>query len=483
MNPDGSNQTRLTTNTAVDLQPQWSPDGTKIVFRSERDGGGLSAIYVMNADGSGQTRLTFNGFDAAPAWSPDGTKIVYRSIRMDGNPDIYVMDADGSNQMRMTTDAANDAQPRWSPNGSQIVFMSQRDGNPEIYVMDSNGSNQTRLTDSAGEDANPDWRLDGLKIIFNSVRDGNYELYTMNPNGTGQFRLTNSATDDGLATWSPDGSKIIFSTNRDGNYEIYSMDADGSNPLRLTNEPTDDGSPDWQPATFPTCGAMQIDYGQSAGGHLGSESCVVNGRPTDLYTFNGITGQNIAISLDSVMAGGIQPFLQLIGTDGTTVIASHSGSINARIPPSGYFQLPASGSYTIRASTSPGNFGVYSLSLALQPAGPGSCSYAVSPAATFVSPTPNISTFGFDVLSGVGCPTVPVALGTNSEHITILSNSAGRVTFGVTANGDTNDRTGTIIVNNGESVHTITQFGTLPPSNDFFAQARDFVAGVCSDNG
>ena len=258
MNADGTNQTRLTMNTAVDLQPQWSPDGSKIVFRSERDGGGLSAIYVMQADGSNQTRLTNNGFDAAPAWSPDGTKIVYRSIRADGNPDIYVMNADGSNQIRLTTSPANDAQPRWSPTGAQIVFMSERDGNQEIYVMNADGGSQTRLTNSAGDDANPDWSPDASNIVFNSVRDGNPELYVMRANGANQTRLTNSATDDGLASWSPDGAKIAFTTNRDGDYEIYSINSDGTNPQRITNAAGTDGSPDWQPLVAPR--RTQFDF-------------------------------------------------------------------------------------------------------------------------------------------------------------------------------------------------------------------------------
>jgi len=259
MNSDGSNQTRLTVNSAVDLQPQWSPDGTKIVFRSERDGGGLSSIYVMNADGSNQTRLTQNAFDAAPAWSPDGTKIVYRSIRADLNPDIYIMNADGTNQIRLTTSPANEGQPKWSPNGAQIVFFSERDGNQEIYTMNADGGNQTRLTNSPGNDANPDWSPDGSIILFNSIRDGNNELYTMSANGANQTRLTNSPTDDGLGSWSPDGTKISFTSFRDGNYEIYVMNADGSNIQRLTNAPGEDGGADWQPLFAPRKNLFDFD--------------------------------------------------------------------------------------------------------------------------------------------------------------------------------------------------------------------------------
>ena len=83
INTDGSGETRLTNNAAIDTQPDWSPDGTKIAFTSNRDGN--SEVYVMNADGSGQTRLTNNlGFAGTPAWSPDGSRIAFTSDR-DGN--------------------------------------------------------------------------------------------------------------------------------------------------------------------------------------------------------------------------------------------------------------------------------------------------------------------------------------------------------------------------------------------------------------
>jgi len=85
-----------------------------------------------------------------------GSRIAFESVR-DGNGEIYVMDADGSNQTRLTNNPADDGSPAWSPDGSRIAFYSDRDGNYEIYVMDADGSNQTRITNNPAGDAFLDW--------------------------------------------------------------------------------------------------------------------------------------------------------------------------------------------------------------------------------------------------------------------------------------------------------------------------------------
>jgi ribosomal protein L13 len=250
MDADGSNQTRLTDNSAIDVSPVWSPDGTRITFMSYRDGN--SEIYVMDADGSNQTRLTDNATgDWVPAWSPDGTKIAFSSNR-DGGDEIYVMDADGSNQTRLTDNAYDDYAPAWSPNGTKIAFESKRDGNSEIYVMDADGSNQTRLTDNSASDTSSTWSPDGTKIAFSSNRDGGDEIYVMDADGSNQTRLTDNSASDASPAWSPDGTKIAFSSDRDGNEEIYVMDANGSNQTRLTDNSTIDGYPDWWNDILPT---------------------------------------------------------------------------------------------------------------------------------------------------------------------------------------------------------------------------------------
>jgi Tol biopolymer transport system component len=237
--------------------------GGVIAFVSKRDGN--FAIYVMNADGSDQRRLTYNDAgDWAPAWSPDGTQLAFSSER-DGNMEIYVMDLsdrigarateqDPPDQQRLTYREADDWDPDWSPDGTRIVFHSERgDGGFDIWLMNTDGSDTRRLTSTAYDEIHLAWSPDGSRFAFESTRDGNYQIYVMAadsraPGSLDQQRLTSHVAGNRFPDWSPDGSQIAFTSMRDGNYEIYVMNADGSNKKRLTVTSADDHYPAWWPS-------------------------------------------------------------------------------------------------------------------------------------------------------------------------------------------------------------------------------------------
>lgn len=210
MNSDGTGQTNLTNNPASDQSPVWSPDGNWIAFISTRDGSSgytLSDydIYVMKPDGSQQTRLTTNpSVDWQPVWSPDSRKIAFVSVRSGGGSyEIYVMNIDGSEQTRLTYDSGTDWYPVWSPGGTKIAFEYVGNNQQDIYVINADGTGRTNLTNSPGADGGATWSPDGEWVAFESFRDGNFEIYVVNINGTGQTNLTNNPATDQYPHWSP----------------------------------------------------------------------------------------------------------------------------------------------------------------------------------------------------------------------------------------------------------------------------------------
>jgi Tol biopolymer transport system component len=242
MNPDGTGRTNLTNHPASDEDPSLSPDGTKIVFMSNRDGN--YEIFTMNIDGTNQTQLTNNGWvNKDPSFSPDGTKIVF-TFTLDNNPDIYIMNSNGTNLTRLTTFAFNDEDPSFSPDGTKIVFTSSRGGAFQIYIMNVNGLNQTPLTPFGNDDENPSFSPDGTKIVFWSSRISGTGIYIMNSNGTNITPLT-TLPNDTYPSFSPDGTKIAFASRRDGNFEIYTMNPDGTNQTRVTYNSVPDYEPWW----------------------------------------------------------------------------------------------------------------------------------------------------------------------------------------------------------------------------------------------
>jgi uncharacterized protein (TIGR03437 family) len=215
--------------------PRWSSDGQQILFRSNRDGD--FDLFVMNADGSGQTNLTNTSSEreGLHQWSPDGSRIAYVS-NPDGNNDIFVRNADGSGPINLTNNPAKDSVPTWHPEAFEIFFGTHRDGNWEIYAVGSGGGGLENITNHPATDIQVSINPEGTAGVFQSDRDGNFDIFWTGGDTT-PVNLTNDPGGDFFPQWSADGAHIVFRTNRDGNSEIYAMEADGGNPSNVSNSP------------------------------------------------------------------------------------------------------------------------------------------------------------------------------------------------------------------------------------------------------
>jgi hypothetical protein len=203
----------LPNGSANDYNPSISPDGTKIVFVSDREG--VPQLYLMTADGQSPNRLSNTGcVDQVPSWSPNGRSLYWESQCSGQKVKIVAADLayneDSSfgtgatlvNIRELTAQAQGDNRfPRVAPDGQKVVFTSYRDGNAEIYTMNADGSQQTRLTSSGGEDEAASWSPNGQQLLFASNRDGNYNLYLMNADGSSQAQQTSAPSNERWVLW------------------------------------------------------------------------------------------------------------------------------------------------------------------------------------------------------------------------------------------------------------------------------------------
>ena len=288
----------------------------RIVFVSNRDGN--PEVYVMNSDGSSQTRLTNNSTEEIdPLWSPDCNMILFTSLEEVGIDDqtslaLYTMKSDGSDLKRLAVSARGYT---FSPDGTMVAFGSQRDEQGhDIFVVDVKGSNLTVLTDTATDDSYPSWSPDGSKLTFATRKPAvdemlpdprlsylGSDIHVIRSDGSNLVRLTDtpSYVYNTTPVWSPDGSRIAFLADRDEPFlrQLYVMNADGSNQTRLTN---------------PSSGVENFRWSPD------SQKLLFSNAEIRLYVINADGSHpNLLVSGDSPVVGATW------STDGSEIVFSH----------------------------------------------------------------------------------------------------------------------------------------------------------------
>lgn len=284
INPDGTSERQLThpaAGTNDEGPPSFAPDGSNLVFT--RDESKTQSIWRVNADGTGEQRLTAaprfshpsgrqaNQGSHTAAYSPNGRLIAF--VRGDPplrrfpggrglarNTSLEVMAQDGTDTHRVVrlgyrfdVDALT-----WSPDGRRIAYTAVRLKRKFVYalfIVDARGGQPKRITSWRTGGIDVDWSPGGKVLLArfappgSEFEGGNY--YTMRPDGSGLRRLTRFGpkANTGFARWSPDGKAIVFANGGvGGNDDVYVMRADGSGVTPLTRTPTWDSAPAWGPA-------------------------------------------------------------------------------------------------------------------------------------------------------------------------------------------------------------------------------------------
>jgi Tol biopolymer transport system component len=238
---DGRNRRRLTTDGGFD--PTFAPDGSRIAYRlllAQDDG----EIWVMDATGTRKRDLVNDPdfSDWGPAWSPDGRRIAYDSNRRVGLA-LWLMNADGSGQQILTH--GHGEYPAWSPDGSQLVYAGG--DYYDIWIVNADGSNDHALTSSAAYDMGPAWSPDGAWIAYHTQADAfpnvgesgmgpEMEIHLVRPDGTDDHRITHDLVEDSFPAWSPDGRFLMWS--RHGQLVVARPDGSGLVEIGPGNFPT-----------------------------------------------------------------------------------------------------------------------------------------------------------------------------------------------------------------------------------------------------
>jgi Tol biopolymer transport system component len=231
--PESSQTQRPDLSGLIAVSRGLSPDASSDI------GGG--DVYVVSLQSRRARRVTSApGDQYDPSWSPDGTRIVFRSF----DDEIHAIDSDGTRSRNLSRNAARDISPDWSPVGNRIAFASTRDGMEAIWTMDGDGRH-VRSLGMTGE--YPSWSPDGRRLTISRYRGPlDWGIWMVEADGSGAHPVVDTYAREYLSAWSPTGTWIAFTRGFDGKREIWLVSPDGRTKRRLTRG-HDDFAPTWSP--------------------------------------------------------------------------------------------------------------------------------------------------------------------------------------------------------------------------------------------
>jgi dipeptidyl aminopeptidase/acylaminoacyl peptidase len=393
--PGGSDEKRLTTNTLDEYDPAWSPDGTKIAFArllvfpssSQR------VIFVMNADGSGAKFVT-SGEEMAipqassPTWSPDGTRIAYTVE--DGPSELWLTNPEGTVHRRLAGPYTYVLNPTWSPDGRLIAFTRQVGSDAEVWAVRPNGTGLHEITNHAsGGASDAAWSPDGTRLAYlhaESFADRT-DVWVIDRDGTNDHNLTKTAgVTEYPPSWSPHGSRLLFSrdvgdTTGD---DIISLALATGDETNLTNSPsTVEGALSWSPdATkilFTRLGSGLIVMDDDGSNEVPLADgwpanwqplCTINGTPAS-ETITGTSGRDVICGLggaDVIRGGDGNDIIfggdgndRIVGGNGDDTLVGQAGTDTLLPGPGKDLVVGAAGLDTISYATS-----LFAISLSLK---------------------------------------------------------------------------------------------------------------------
>lgn len=251
MDYDGHNARQRTFDKSLSLNPQWSPDGRRIVYTSYIHK--FPDVLEMNLYTGARKKLaSWPGLNSGAAYSPDGS-LVALTLSKDGNPELYVMNAGGGGLLRLTRTKGAESSPCWTPDGESITYVSDDGGSAQVYQISRNGGEPTRLTFAPSYNTEPAWSrppagspLAPLLAVTSRV-GGKFQIGLWDGSSREVRPLVADAADNEDPAWGPDGRHLVFTKTRNYRPRLYLLDALTGEQVELRPVDGAASEPAWGP--------------------------------------------------------------------------------------------------------------------------------------------------------------------------------------------------------------------------------------------